>query len=134
MTLHHSDATMCRQCRGLCCQGHAGVWVDPQRFERLFAAGHLDPGRLPEGIILRELGGIAVAAPRTESHGCTFLTETGCRLDTEQRPCQCLALQPRLETLLEGEMRCTLPAECGSQTARENWLHYWNNRNEVHES
>jgi len=131
MTLHCSDATMCRQCKGLCCQGHAGVWVDPLRFERLFyGQGRVDPDRLPKGIILRDLGGIAVAAPDTAPHGCTFLTGTGCSLATDRRPCQCLALQPRLETLLEGEMRCTLPPECGSQTARENWQRYWSRNRE----
>ena len=31
-TSHSSDAQMCRQCKGLCCQGHPGVWVDPERF------------------------------------------------------------------------------------------------------
>ena len=28
------DTQLCRQCRGRCCQGHSGVWSEPQRFHR----------------------------------------------------------------------------------------------------
>ncbi|PLY05825.1 MAG: hypothetical protein C0624_04680 [Desulfuromonas sp.] len=126
MSLYPSDTQTCSQCGGLCCQGHSGVWVDPQRFERLFFAGQkLQQGALPEGVVLRDLGGIQVAAPQTLEHGCFFLGPDGCRLDAELRPGQCLALTPSIDTLLEGEMRCTMPPECGSHTARLNWRHYW---------
>jgi len=126
MTLHTRDAQMCRQCGGLCCQGHAGVWVDPQRFTRLFADGQeLDPQALPEGVILRDLGGVPVPSPQTRENGCIFLSRDGCLLDEKLRPGQCLALTPNIDTLLEGEMRCDMPAECGSHTARKNWQSYW---------
>lgn len=126
MTLYHVDEQMCRQCGGLCCQGHAGSWVDPQRFERLFFNGApLIRSALPAGVILRYIDGIEVPTPATREQGCTFFNSSGCSLTLEQRPCQCLALQPSIETLMEGEMCCTLPPACGTQTARENWQRYW---------
>jgi len=131
VTLYHSDTQMCRQCGGLCCQGHAGVWVDPRRFLRIFCTGDaFDPGHLPEGVVLRDLGGVLVPAPQTVASGCIFLEERGCRLAAELRPCQCLALQPVLETLIDGEIHCTLPPEGGSQTARQNWRQFWKNDQE----
>ena len=126
MLQHPSEPGMCRQCGGLCCQGHAGSWVEPQRFVRLFfPAGEIDVGKLPQGVLLRSLGGIDVPAPRTVEHGCMFLGEDGCQLPLAQRPCQCLALQPQIETLSAGEIHCTLPPEYGSNTARQNWKRFW---------
>ncbi len=122
-----SDTQLCRQCGGRCCQGHPGVWVDPQRFLRLFCEGErLDPERLPAGTHLRRLGDIPVPAPRTTERGCIFLGEHGCRLAATARPCQCLALCPSLDTLLDDEIHCTLPPGYGAQSARENWQRYWN--------
>ena len=130
MSVVHLDEQMCRQCGGLCCQGHAGAWVDPHRFMQLFMPGGVSRnGYMPEGIILKDLGGVEVAAPQTLEHGCYFLGETGCRLDQQHRPCQCLALQPKIETLMEGDMLCILPPECSSKTARENWQRFWNTLN-----
>lgn len=136
MSLLNSDVEMCRQCGGLCCQGHPGVWVDPHRFAQTFFAGKIfDEKHLPAGISFRNLGDILVPAPQAKEQGCIFLEEDGCRLPEEQRPCQCRALEPSFDTLMEGEMRCSMPPECGSQSARKNWQRYWQqlNRRKVSE-
>jgi len=126
MSIYQHDTQLCRQCGGLCCQGHAGVWVHPERFEELFCNGErLDPKALPEGIILRDLGGIEIPAPLSLERGCVFLSRDGCLLEEHMRPCQCLALAPSIDTLLEGEIHCSMPPACGSQTARQNWRRYW---------
>ena len=126
MTHVVSDPQMCRQCGGLCCQGHAGIWVDPQRFIDLFCEGKVpEADMLPEGTILRDLGGVQVPAPITVEHGCIYLGADGCQLDETKRPCQCLALQPAIETLMEGEMHCKLSPKYGSNSARKNWSRFW---------
>jgi len=126
-----SDPQLCHQCRGLCCQGHPGVWVNPERFFALFFPEER-PGikklrdTLPNlGFELRDLGGVLVPAPSGSENGCSFLGPAGCLLKSSNRPCQCLALQPSVETLMTGENHCFLPAETGSGTAREKWRRYW---------
>jgi len=127
----HSDPQMCRQCRGLCCQGHPGVWVDPLRFLRIFklpdpASPETLRDMLPLEITLREIDGIAIPAPRNGRAGCIFLHEEGCRLPESQRPGQCLALVPSLDTLIDGEIHCQLQPLGSTLTALQNWQRFWN--------
>jgi hypothetical protein len=123
----HLDEQLCRQCRGRCCQGHSGLWSDPQRFFRIFSAGRIPSKeqflRLLDrfGLCLRVLGGVLVPAPQSGPDGCLFRRETGCSFSIAERPCQCLALIPHLETLLDEQIHCRLPPEFGSGSARENW-------------
>ncbi|NOY14235.1 MAG: hypothetical protein GXP51_11385, partial [Deltaproteobacteria bacterium] len=121
------DKQLCRQCRGRCCQGHPGVWSDPQRFFAIFAASRIPAaGELSillnkNRLELRNLDGVLIPAPKTTEQGCAAQQPEGCAFPPATRPCQCLALIPNLETLLDDQIHCTLPAEYGSGTARENW-------------
>jgi len=129
--VNNHDQQMCKQCKGLCCQGHPGVWVNPVRFFRLYFS--VPPRefenlatRLQElSLVLHDYDGVPVPAPRGGENGCEFLRPTGCQLAPECRPCQCLALEPRLETLIEGEVRCRLPAGFGYGQVRAEWNRYW---------
>lgn len=128
----HADAQLCRQCGGLCCQGHPGVWVEPQRFLHAFdlPAPSSPAGlqhRLPAGVGLRQIDGVAIPAPDQQPGGCIFLTSDGCRLPADRRPCQCLALVPVLETLIDNEIRCELRAQGSTLAAIRNWQRYWAN-------
>ncbi|MDT8440356.1 MAG: hypothetical protein RQ723_01685 [Desulfuromonadales bacterium] len=131
---NNTDPRICRQCRGRCCQGHAGIWVDPRRFLTIFglplpaspadlrmqiAGSHLE---------LREIDGVPLPAPQQTDDGCMFLGDHGCRLSPAQRPCQCLALTPVLETLLDDTIHCTLPAAGSTLTALRNWRRFWDER------
>ena len=121
---------MCRQCRGLCCQGHPGVWVDPLRFLQAFELPHpasVEALRdmLPPGVVLREIDGIAIPAPLSSPSGCCYLQEDGCRLPETQRPGQCLALVPSLDTLIDGEIHCQLNPHGSTLTALVNWRRFW---------
>ncbi|TYO99890.1 hypothetical protein EDC39_10150 [Geothermobacter ehrlichii] len=127
----HLDPTLCRQCGGLCCQGHPGVWSDPERFATLFFAGRAFrreelEARL-EGLQLelRDYSGVAVPAPKSTDSGCIFLQPGGCRLDPAVRPCQCLGLEPDLDTLMTGELHCRMPSHLGYDRVRSNWQNYW---------
>lgn len=125
-----SDSQMCRQCRGLCCQGHPGVWVDPQRFLRAFnlpkpATPESLFRILPRELILRRIDGVAIPAPLSQASGCIFLEEDGCQLPENRRPDQCLALIPSIDTLLDGEIRCQLHPEGSTLTALRNWASFW---------
>lgn len=129
-TSQHSDPQICRQCRGLCCQGHPGVWVLPQRFLQAFklpAPSSPEALRqsLPPEVVLRDIDGVAIPAPQSQASGCVFLQEDGCRLTEARRPCQCLALEPSLDTLLEGEIRCQLQSHGSTLTALDNWRRFW---------
>lgn len=125
------DAATCRQCKGLCCQGHPGAWADPERFVVLFLDDRpSSPGairnRLTQlGMILRDYSGVAVPAPRTTEGGCIFHGPEGCHLPEEKRPGQCLALVPDLTTLVDGECRCTLPGEFTYGAIRSRWQSWW---------
>jgi hypothetical protein len=125
------DAQMCRTCGGRCCQGHPGVWVDPQRFFASYFTGHI-PTRaeletdLPLfGLVLRTIDGIPLPSPAFDDDGCNFRTVDGCCQPVEKRPCQCLALQPDIETLMQGEMCCSMPDGFRTGQARERWMRFW---------
>ena len=128
----HLDEQLCRQCGGKCCQGHPGVWSDPQRFFAIYAEGTVPPVNKLDKILhskqltLRDLGGVLIPAPVNTEHGCIAQLPDGCHFSTQERPCQCLALSPELETLLDDQIHCTLPPEFGSGTARENWRPFQN--------
>lgn len=125
------DPQMCGQCSGLCCQGHPGAWVDPDRFFSAFFPGKslsfdLLERELPDpGLVLRDFSGVPAPAPIGTESGCFFLSPEGCRLSVEQRPCQCLALVPSLDTLIDGEIRCQLTPGFGFASVRANWEKFW---------
>ena len=129
--INYADKLNCHQCKGLCCKGHPGLWVDPTRFLRVFA---LPPpnkpealcGQLPKGIVLRDVEGVFIATPRLTPEGCAFLAEGGCTLPEAFRPGQCLSLKPAIETLIDGEIHCVIQPEGSTQTAMRNWQRFWN--------
>ena len=129
-TEHQSDVQMCRQCKGLCCQGHPGVWVEPERFLKSFdlpvpATPEALHNMLPCELVLRNIDGVAIPAPRKLESGCIFLKSEGCQLAENRRPGQCLALVPALETLIEGEIRCGLNPAGSTLTAIKAWRNFW---------
>lgn len=121
------DSQLCRQCRGRCCQGHPGVWSEPKRFFAIFAetappsATELRQILEQHRLTLKDLGGVLIPAPQNTDQGCIAQQTDGCGFQPSTRPCQCLALTPNLETLLDDLIHCSLPAEFGSGVARENW-------------
>jgi len=125
------DPQICSQCRGLCCQGHPGVWVDPTRF--LFAFDLPRPvsvkdlqRMLPHEVILRNIDAVAIPAPRKLEDGCVFLeSAAGCRLPINKRPGQCIALVPSIDTLIDEEIHCHLQPEGSTLTAIRNWQRFW---------
>jgi hypothetical protein len=130
-TYNHADPQMCRQCHGLCCQGHPGVWVEPQRFLQAFNLPRPHSpdalrAMLPAEVILRAIDGVAIPAPQSHATGCIFLLEDGCRLPESRRPGQCLALVPSLDTLIDGEIRCHLQPQGSTLNALGNWRRFWN--------
>jgi Fe-S-cluster containining protein len=131
--VNYADPQMCRQCRGLCCQGHPGVWVDPDRFFKAFdlpktSSPETLRSLLPRELLLRDLDGVAIPAPQKQQSGCIFLDSEGCQLPENRRPDQCLALVPALETLVAGEIRCELKAEGSTLAAITAWRNYWCHR------
>lgn len=130
---NHADPQICTQCKGLCCQGHPGVWIDPERFLHSFGLPRpADPADwLPTlsglGLVLRNIDGVAIPAPAGSEDGCTFLKARGCSLPDSRRPCQCLLLTPALETLIEGEIHCHLPPEGSTLSAIRRWSAFWQN-------
>lgn len=133
MITNNSDPQICRQCKGLCCQGHPGVWVDPRRFLTVFnlpvprSAEELKNHLPSADLIIREVDGVKIPSPRKSEEGCVFLGPEGCRLPEEVRPCQCLALTPSFDTLMEGEIHCFLPPHGSTATARKRWTAFWQN-------
>ena len=126
------DLLLCQQCGGRCCQGSPGVWADPERFFTLFFVGQglrLEElrARLPElGMVFWEKSGVAIPAPLSLESGCSFLAADGCRLTVAERPCQCLALVPSIETLESpAGCLCRLPENFNRETVRQRWQEYW---------
>lgn len=106
------------------------MWLDPVRFYAAFALPLVHTpaelaALLPAQLTLRELLGVAVPTPRGTEDGCVLLNPDGCSLAPEQRPCQCLALVPHIDTQMEGEMRCRLLPGHGSDIAHARWQEWW---------
>jgi hypothetical protein len=125
---------LCRACGGRCCQGSPGVWADPERFFAVFFAGQeLTVAQLRERLpalrlVLWEKGGVPVPAPLSLAAGCAFYGLDGCRLAVAVRPCQCLALIPRRETLAQQTgCLCMLPEEFSRDAVRQRWQLFWQN-------
>lgn len=127
MMTEHLDEQLCRQCGGRCCDGHPGVWSSPERFFAIFNHGDIPEASTLAQLLderqltLRDVGGILIPAPHETEQGCAARDENGCIFDVETRPGQCLALIPKLDTLLDDQIHCHLPPEHGSATARRNW-------------
>ena len=126
----HADPLICRQCRGLCCQGHPGLWVDPWRFLEVFSLDRpVSPqalaGLFSDDLVMREIDGVAIPAPHSGHRGCVFLDDHGCRLPEGTRPDQCLALVPSLDTLIHGEIHCQLQPAASTQQAIQQWRQFW---------
>ncbi len=125
------DPQLCRECGGRCCQGSPGLWVDPQRFFAIFFAGQqlsLETLRdkLPGlGLVFWEKSGVPIPAPVSVMAGCAFWREDGCGFSTEERPCQCLALIPAVQTLKQQGCACRLPKQYHFEQARLAWGEYW---------
>lgn len=124
--------SLCQECGGRCCQGSPGIWVDPERFFALFFSGQrlsleLLRQRLPAlGLVLWENSGIPMPAPRSLESGCGFHAADGCRLPVAKRPCQCLALVPKRQTLkLKQGCGCKLPEGFSRDVAMARWRDYW---------
>ena len=135
-TENHADTPMCRQCKGLCCQGQPGVWVDPERFLRSFdlplpATPAALRNMLPRELVLRNIDQVTIPAPRQVETGCIFLKADGCQLPENRRPGQCLALVPTLETLVDGEIRCRLQPAGSTLAAIRAWRNFWHDREQT---
>ncbi len=130
---NRADPQICKQCKGLCCQGHPGVWIDPLRFLTIFSlpkprsVQELKANLPSSDLVIRDIDGVAIPAPRKFQHGCVFLGADGCQLAEDVRPCQCLALTPSIDTLVEGEILCSLPPYGSTSTARRCWAEFWQN-------
>lgn len=126
------DLSLCRECGGRCCLGSPGIWVDPERFFRLFFGGErltLEPlrSRLAGlGMVLWERSGTPIPAPLSLAGGCAFLGVSGCRFSVTERPCQCLALIPSKATLDQPlGCLCQGPVEFSRDRGRLRWQEYW---------
>jgi len=126
------DLPLCRACGGRCCKGSPGVWVDPERFFAIFFSGqYLTLEQLRErlpglGLVLWEKSGVPIPAPRSLASGCSFLKVDGCRFPVAERPCQCLALIPNQETLLQEQgCLCREPKAFSRDAATQLWQDYW---------
>lgn len=130
-TTYSIDPQICRQCGGRCCQGHPGLWSDPNRFLAIFFSGKkpsrdvIENGLKEYRLELRDVDGVEIPAPQQTDSGCGLLGPTGCMLEEDERPCQCLALEPHIDTLLSDDICCTMPESHGTGTARNNWRAYW---------
>lgn len=126
------DLGLCQECDGRCCHGSPGIWVDPVRFFGIFFQGQkltLEQlrERLPElGLVLWEKSGVPIPAPRSVVSGCAFQRADGCRFSIAERPCQCLALIPVIETLEQPQgCLCKLPDDYSRKAGEQRWKNYW---------
>lgn len=126
------DLPLCRECGGRCCQASPGIWVDPERFfARFFSEQRPDlqslRAALPAlGLVLWENSGVPMPAPQSLLTGCGFHASAGCTLSVAARPCQCLALEPRRQTLEQEQgCRCHLPDGFSREVAMGRWRDYW---------
>ena len=129
--VNHSDPKICQQCRGRCCQGHPGLWVDPARFISVFPcpsfpfSQNFQKAFDPLGTSFRDIDGVLIPTPQTIETGCIFLRPEGCAVAETKRPCQCLALMPNIDTLLCDDIHCYLPQQSSTHNAMTKWRRFW---------
>jgi Fe-S-cluster containining protein len=104
------DPVLCTQCGGLCCQSHPGMYLDPIQFQE---AWDLPPGPwdmkevlLANSLAFKVCMGVPIPVPCYTDQGCIFWSPEGCRLPRSKRPLGCLALEPKIETIIEPKFPC----------------------------
>ena len=65
--------------------------------------------------------GVPIPMPRFGATGCVLLGEDGCTLPLYKRPCECLALVPNEETIIEGEIRCNIHPSINYVSCFKRW-------------
>jgi len=131
--LFREDPVLCAQCGGLCCKSYPGMYLDPSQFVQawelegkkwklveVLEACHLS---------LKVCMGIPIPLPKFLAKGCVFLGKDGCLLPRHKRPLECLLLIPKVETLLEGEIRCVLPQGVDFLKCFDCWKEFYQERN-----
>ena len=120
---------LCARCGGLCCKSYPGMYLDPGQF---MEAWDLEPtrGSLRElfsryPLEMRVCMGVPIPRPRVTEGGCVFLGIQGCLLPREKRPLECLALVPREETLVEGEILCQRPRDLRYVRCFQEWKGFY---------
>lgn len=109
------DPILCAQCGGLCCQSHPGMYLDPIQFQEAWdlptGPWDMEEVLLANSLAFKVCMGVPIPVPCYTDQGCVFWSPMGCRLPWSKRPLECLALEPKIETLIEGEIHCSLPQE-----------------------
>ncbi len=123
------DPKICAQCGGLCCQSHPGMYLDPIQFQEAWGLP-LGPWDMEEVLSVNSLAlkvcmGVPIPVPCYAERGCIFWSRNGCTLPRPQRPLGCLILQPKIETLIEGEIRCTFPPGFSYLTCFSLWERHY---------
>ena len=130
--LVREDPVLCAQCGGLCCQSHPGMYLDPIQFQEawdLFSRPwEMEEVLLANSLALKICMGVPIPMPCYAPQGCVFWSPEGCSLPKPKRPLGCLALEPKIETIIEGEIRCSLPPELNYLQCFSRWKELYKER------
>lgn len=121
---------ICALCGGLCCRGYPGMYLDPRRFLSIYpdAFDNLPDSFTKYKLTVKVCMGVPVPMPSYTEEGCIFLTDEGCLLGVDKRPCECLLLEPCEETLWEGEVLCKPVKGFSYVECFKNWRRFYENR------
>jgi hypothetical protein len=123
------DSHLCSLCRGLCCQNHPGLYLDPLQFMdawHLSSAWSLrDVLNSHSSLSLKLCMGVPIPQPQKCENGCVFWSPKGCVLPRYQRPLECLVLVPSEESIFEGEPRCSISPKVSYLRCFERWRSYY---------
>lgn len=122
---------ICALCGGLCCKTYPGMYLSPERFERIYgkvASDNFLSLLERHGLTFKVCLGIPIPIPRFTERGCVFLDDAGCRLSFSERPCECLLFVPVEETVIEGEIHCYFPKEVSYVECFRKWKRFYSLR------
>ena len=119
------DPKLCRLCGGKCCKTYPGMYLFPDRFIEIFGKfssfQEFEKILKENNLTYRVCMGVPIPMPKYNDKGCVFLGSKGCTLPLYKRPCECLALVPNEETIIEDEIRCSIHPAVRYVDCFKNW-------------
>ncbi len=119
---------LCALCGGLCCKTYPGMYLSPYRFEEIYGKITSDNFLylLEQNFLtFKVCMGVPIPMPKFTGKGCVFLTDSGCKLSSNKRPCECLLFVPVEDTVIEGEIRCYFTKEVSYLECFKEWEKYY---------
>jgi hypothetical protein len=109
------------------------MYLDPIQFMEAWELENIRERDLANILKRRSLGlkvcmKIPVPMPCYSQEGCVYLSAKGCILPRARRPLECLIMIPSVETIIEEEIKCSIPPTFSYLRAFSKWEKFYRER------